>query len=81
MSSSTPRSPPAPGLIQRVTQGGQSRLQVVDKPDPQQLETIKMWRQRAEADWQDGHRGWQVVMEPLVSQHAGGGVGGRAGWA
>ena len=25
---------------------------------------------------QDGHRGWQVVMEPLVSQHAGGGVGG-----
>lgn len=66
------------GLLQRVIQGAQSRLQVINNPDGHQMELMKHWRQYAENSWnQPSHPGWTIVAEPLELMHScnvGGGM-------
>mmetsp|Transcript_40431 Transcript_40431/g.89814 ORF Transcript_40431/g.89814 Transcript_40431/m.89814 type:complete len:922 (-) Transcript_40431:1054-3819(-) len=54
------------GILHRLNQGGQTHLQVLTSPDPQNADLMKTWRQAAEEAWNvAGHVGWTVVQEPL----------------
>lgn len=51
-----------------MSQGSQSRLQVVTNMEMQNNEAVRLYRQAAEDAWHSpNHKGWMVVQEQLVS--------------